>query len=765
LPLGCVVKFSRWAGGTHIVGTLGALLRKRVSARGVAAVSRRLNSDTNTPPAVHAERLGGPTHFRAHLRAQFRFSKKKMTVIKNVRSWPSTMPNKRAVVRDRISGGASDLLLARRVRDAANKLQASQQVEQLKNDVSRLTHAAKRAASENATLTTRVARLEQALNDACTAPRFEEADAQEKSDAASEPSSESSSGYDAALAHVPVLDRCKKVQQHYDACLAHDDNFNLMTGLDSDVFKRQLAVFTPFIESTTNTGAKATYKLDAGDWLVPLHLQFFILQVHLRHCFTMRFMAYLFGLPRILLPKILMRVSSACERAIKDGALDEEHGGMAFTAESAATQSCNPRQFGVFERMVMIDGMHLVVQARGVPLAAGDKPAHDAALRQLTQPKHACYATMALLGVSWDGRVMHYTTPKAGHEQTLLRNSDFRELCKQFDVTAASDAGLKLNTALDKRTDWCKVVQSVGPGLIKIITLVLKNPTFFTAAEVAHCLQVLCTATTVSQLRIVVENTIAQLRFWACLRIAWRGFFEFSNGVFERGLYSVSQAAYFRIVVSNYNAMRSHRGMLRSADWAPDVSQLAADFDLAWPVRIPRAPKENKAEENAPAKRAYKKKVLEAAMAPLTEHANACTVESDTCYLLNPDIRAHDPLYKFLVKKIKGIDAADQRKNKAKPVLDEAEVADSDEEVDEDLDPEDLGAAWVEDENDSDFFVPPAPLDRIPNHRVFTKSLADRDKANAKAQRDAMAIVKVGVAKRGALDVSGGASMQKMKKR
>lgn len=175
------------------------------------------------------------------------------------------MPKKRAVVRDRTSGGASDLLLARRERDAARKLVAAQQVEQLENRVSTLTAAAKRAASENATLTTRMAQLEQALNDACTAPRFEEADAQAKSGASDEPTSESLSGYDAALARVPVLDRCKKAQQHYDACLAHDDKFNLMTGLDGDVFKRQLAVFAPFIESTTNTGAKAIYKLDTGE--------------------------------------------------------------------------------------------------------------------------------------------------------------------------------------------------------------------------------------------------------------------------------------------------------------------------------------------------------------------------------------------------------------------------------------------------------------------------------------------------------------------
>jgi hypothetical protein len=675
------------------------------------------------------------------------------------------MSHKRAVRRDSDAGGASYRQLSKRAAHQRRKLAAAQQVEQLENRLSTLTDAAKRAASENSKLLNRVAQLEQELNAAHAAPRFEEPDAQAKSDSSDEPSHESSSGFDAMLQNVPERERCNVAQRHYDACLAHDDNFNLLTGLDGVVFLSQLAVFEPFIKSTTNTGAKAMYKLDPEDWVVPLHLQFFIFLVHLRHYFTMRFMAYLFGIPRMMVPKILMRVSSACERAIKEGALDQEHGGVSFTAESATTQSVNPRQFDAFKKMIMIDGMHLLVQAHGVPPAAGAKAAHDAAIRQLTQPKHACYATMVLLGVSWDGRVMHYTTPQAGHEQTLLRASNFRKLCKQFDVTAASDAGLKLNTASDKRADWCKVVQSVGPGLIKIISLVLKNPTFFTAAEVAHCLQVLHTATTVSQLRIVVENTIAQLRFWACLRIAWRGFFEFLNGILKRGQYSVSQAAYFRIVVSNYNAMRAHRGMLRSADWAPDVSKLAADFNLAWPARIPRAPKAKVAVEIAPAKRAYKKKVGVPAVAPLTEHANACTVESDTCYLLNSDIRAHDSLYKFLVLKIKGIDAADQRKNKAKPVLDEAEAVVGDEEEDEDIDPENLGAAWVEDENDSDFFVPAAPVDRIPNHRAFTKALADREKAAAKAQRDAVAIVGVGAAKRAAHDVSGGATQPKTKKR
>jgi hypothetical protein len=185
------------------------------------------------------------------------------------------MSQKRSVRRDSEIGGASDRLLSLRANRERRKLVAAQQVEQLENRVSRLTNAAKRAASENALLTTRIAQLEQHLQEARAAPRFEEADAQAKSDTSDEPSNESSSGFDAMLENVPVGERCNVAQRHYDACLAHDDNFNLLTGLDGEVFLRQLAVFTPFIATTTNIGTKATYKLDPEDWVVPLHLQFF----------------------------------------------------------------------------------------------------------------------------------------------------------------------------------------------------------------------------------------------------------------------------------------------------------------------------------------------------------------------------------------------------------------------------------------------------------------------------------------------------------
>jgi flagellar motility protein MotE (MotC chaperone) len=118
------------------------------------------------------------------------------------------MSQKRTVVRDRSSGGVSDLQLQRRERDAAKKLQQAQQVEQLENRVSTLTDAAKRAASENSKLLNRVAQLDQKLNAAHAAPRFEEADAQAKSAWLSELTDESSSGFGATLEKVPVHANC-----------------------------------------------------------------------------------------------------------------------------------------------------------------------------------------------------------------------------------------------------------------------------------------------------------------------------------------------------------------------------------------------------------------------------------------------------------------------------------------------------------------------------------------------------------------------------
>jgi chromosome segregation ATPase len=118
------------------------------------------------------------------------------------------MSQKRAVRRDSEGGGASDRQLALRADHERRKLVAAQQVEQLETRLSTLTYAAKRTARENATLTTRIAQLEQNLQEARAAPRFEEADAQAKSAWLSEVTDESSSGFGATLEKVPVHANC-----------------------------------------------------------------------------------------------------------------------------------------------------------------------------------------------------------------------------------------------------------------------------------------------------------------------------------------------------------------------------------------------------------------------------------------------------------------------------------------------------------------------------------------------------------------------------
>jgi hypothetical protein len=172
LLLGSIAKDSRLARGTHIVGTLYAFHetlssgwnRRRLKSFGV----RYEHHFGIEPPeddvtgAILCDSLSSAPFFR----------KKGKLFVR-----PPTMTRKRAVRRDSESGGASELQLSQRNYYEQRKLVAAQQVEQLENRLSTLTDAAKRAASENSKLLNRVAQLEQKLNAAHAAPRFEEADA------------------------------------------------------------------------------------------------------------------------------------------------------------------------------------------------------------------------------------------------------------------------------------------------------------------------------------------------------------------------------------------------------------------------------------------------------------------------------------------------------------------------------------------------------------------------------------------------------------
>jgi hypothetical protein len=370
-----------------------------------------------------------------------------------------------------------------------------------------------------------------------------------------------------------------------------DKRMRRWTGLTVDVFNAQVAAFTPFLHATTNVGKQASQKLRPDAWVVPTEAQFFVAFCWLRTYMTQWLMADVFGLGFRMVAKVLKRVCSAMERAVDSGKLPSKHGGVAFpsAAELDSLDRFNPYKWDGLKRAIAVDGMHMVCYARRLPNEATDKAAHDKAVRELKQPKHACYGTLAIIACDLTGRIIWYTPPCAGHEQTLLKKSSLRAQAKKIDAVIVSDAGLHMNSKKEDENAWCRTSQSVGPGMIRLMSLVSKNESHFKddVKKANWCKQVYYTAKHVSQMRIVVENVIAQLRHWHAVSDPWRGHFQFDSGLADdvqrRDTYCVSQTTAFKCVVALQNAMR-HVKPLRHDAWSPDISGFPKGFIPGYPV-------------------------------------------------------------------------------------------------------------------------------------------------------------------------------------
>lgn len=427
-------------------------------------------------------------------------------------------------------------------------------------------------------------------------------------------------------------------------------------------------------------------------------------------------MSEYFGLGFRLIAKVLKRVTSAIERTLALPAFQVESGRVSLpTAEELdAALRFNPYKWDGLHRPLALDGMHLVTYARRVPDEKDDKAAHDKALRELKQPKHACYGTLALIVCEMGGRIVWHTTPQTGHEQSLLKASELRAVARAADATILSDAGLHLNRTADAVADRCRTAQSVGPGLIRLMSLVVKNPTYFSAVQVDWCKQVYYTARHVSQLRIIVENVIAQLRFWAIVRLVFRGMFLFSAGAApkkNKQTYCVTQATAFACVVALYNAMRADTP-LRASNWAPDTTSFPVDFKPGYP-------------DCAVTKKPF---------------ANISGVAKTAALLLAGDKKKGVKQAFIAVKKnIKGQQKA-MGKSKAAVIIADDSTVESDYDGDDDTQLE-----FVECSFDKDYVAKrKASVDadvaagRKPD-RYFTKGETARKKAEAKAARDAEA--------------------------
>ena len=354
------------------------------------------------------------------------------------------------------------------------------------------------------------------------------------------------------------------------------------TGLSKAAFEVAVGLFVPYIECTTNLGEHCDEPLNWQAWqLLPLQ-QFFITLVWFRLYQPIWLMASFFSLPARYVPKILKRVTGAMVYAITK----QQVRAPLFPTDVAALRTSQAR-FQLYEGMQIIDlaldGMHLTVWGRSTRKKRGEtkdeRGARDKHVRRLRQPKHACFGTIALLSCTLDGRLVWYTLPAVGQEQALLKASELRELCREQGICIIADAGLKLNRKSDAEGDRCITIQSAGPKLIRLASLVVKNPDYFTPEQVEFFLQVLRTATIVSRLRIVVENLIAALRVYQILCQPFRG----PVGDTECLWYQVHQTDVFQCCAALRDIMHEHSSPLRAADWVPTRGDIPAGFKPGYP--------------------------------------------------------------------------------------------------------------------------------------------------------------------------------------
>jgi len=360
----------------------------------------------------------------------------------------------------------------------------------------------------------------------------------------------------------------------------------LLTGLPKSVLAVAFDIYVPYIMCTNNLGQHTDDELDWRAWRITPQQQMFITLVWLRLYHPIWFLAIFFSLPARYLPKILKRVTGAMHFAIASRSLSAEQGGCFFPRPLADLRLLQERfqLYGLEQSIdIALDGMHLLVWARNTRKRRGETRAEradrDTRVRKLRQPKHACYGTMALVACTLDGLAVWYTAPAVGKEQQLLKESDLRELCRDQGTCVVADAGLKLNRKSEPHNMWCNTKQSAGPKLIRLSSLVVKNPLYFTADQVKFFTQVLFTATAFSRLRIIIENFICALRVFQILCQPYRGPF----GDMDCSWYQVHQTVVFDICIALRNLLYSNWKPLRAADWVPNGDDIPQGFVPGYP--------------------------------------------------------------------------------------------------------------------------------------------------------------------------------------
>lgn len=162
-----------------------------------------------------------------------------------------------------------------------------------------------------------------------------------------------------------------------------------------------------------------------------------------------------------------------------------------------------------------VDGMHLEVQA--------PPSSKRSSMKRLYNHKHKTWATIVIVVVDLFGRIIFMSVPFENTEAHAYKDCDLKTMLKDAGVGCVTDALYCFNLKGDADAARCVQAWTIGPGSLKKARRLLAGKYGEVEADVKVELEQMLKSTKLaSQIRIVVENTIMQLRKYAIVRMRYR---------------------------------------------------------------------------------------------------------------------------------------------------------------------------------------------------------------------------------------------------
>ena len=285
------------------------------------------------------------------------------------------------------------------------------------------------------------------------------------------------------------------------------------------------------------------------------------------------------------IPKVIKRGMGALLRARQDPALPKLFK-IQWPKTTAAVRALRKMQKKLYAATglkmdCVLDGMHLPVsiRAKRSTMSEQQKRYVDEVRKLLNNGKHSVYALNLLVTCDLFGRLLHVDGPYAGNEASQLRDCELRTLLRKGKLSIGADAGLHVNLKND--ADPVRTFFSVGPAMIRLCKLVMRNEKRVPAEVYTFFYQILHSSRLVSRLRIVIENIIGYIRRYRILRDHFRGWAGPWNG--ERGSYSVPLDDAVAVVLMLVQSHVNLTSAMRAKDWVPDVSDIPKGFKFGYP--------------------------------------------------------------------------------------------------------------------------------------------------------------------------------------